>query len=483
MAEAQAEQHVRASVSPDKTSAELIIAAAVDRDNVNQPLCMTVLMEAGIEVTDEVSRLVNKLIKKAKASRDKEIREVIARATPPVHGIDGTVDWYVDKETEDTEDKQVSHYERSAFTIVTAEQIIGKKVPAKHGTDGRDVTGKTIPAKEPLQCYFEFDDSILVDSQGQLIAQSSGVLMREGRSCTIEPKLIIDDNVDFSTGNIDFSGDVEINRDIRDRFVVKAEGDITVKGFVEDATIIAGKTINIERGYAGRERAEASAGYDLISKYLDNVDAEIGRNLSIQKEIIGSRLLVHGQVASPTTSLIGGELTVTREVQLTNLGSDGNIKTVVHLGAVPKLEPLLKELQDMIFGLTQESNALTDQIQMYDDLSKAGNLAPSDSEAQTKCIFEKQELDKQLNRATLTCEKLQEKIEQTRCIRLDIQQNLFPGVEIFCRDKCFLINSSCKGPLTISEDPAGVLVLRRGGAAPKPLDEFADVHDRSESPG
>ncbi|WP_432798389.1 DUF342 domain-containing protein [Poriferisphaera sp. WC338] len=475
MSQAPAEQNVRAVVSADKTTAELVIAASIDRELINEPLCMTVVMEAGIEVSDDVNKQMTAVIKKAKASRNKDIREVISRATPAVPGVDGTIDWFVDQEDEEEEKKNVSHYERSAFVVVQAEQIIGKQVPASLGTDGRDVTGKTILAKEPLKCIYDIDESILVDSQGQLIAQVPGVLVRDGRNVSIEPTLVIEDNVDFATGNIDFSGDVEIRQDIRDCFVVKAEGNITVNGFVEDATILAGKNITVERGYSGRTRAEANAGGNMVSKYLDNVDAIIQKDLLIAKEIIGSRLTVHGRIDSPGAIVIGGETTVTRDVNIASLGSEGGTKTILHLGAVPLLEPFQDEFIEMIELLEQEHAVIIDQIQMYKDMSTQGNLAPSDMETQTQCMFTSEELKKQIERARSGLAGLSATIDEIRLVDLNIGKHLYLGVEIICRKQRYMINSECRGPLNIKEAPDGTLVMKGTGKNIRSITEIASV--------
>ena len=47
-------------------------------------------------------------------------------------------------------------------------------------------------------------------------------------------------NVDNSTGDIDYEGDVVVNGNVLAGFTVKATGDITVSGIVEGATVIAG---------------------------------------------------------------------------------------------------------------------------------------------------------------------------------------------------------------------------------------------------
>lgn len=52
-------------------------------------------------------------------------------------------------------------------------------------------------------------------------------------------------NVDNSTGDIDYEGDVVVKGNVLAGFTVKATGDITVSGIVEGATVIAGEILHL----------------------------------------------------------------------------------------------------------------------------------------------------------------------------------------------------------------------------------------------
>ena len=61
-----------------------------------------------------------------------------------------------------------------------------------------------------------------------LLASSSGHVEFSGRAFQVKPLLDIPANVDFSTGDINFLGDVCIHGDICSGFTVRAIGNITV---------------------------------------------------------------------------------------------------------------------------------------------------------------------------------------------------------------------------------------------------------------
>ena len=63
--------------------------------------------------------------------------------------------------------------------------------------------------------------------------------------------VLIVENVDNSTGNIEYEGNVQVNGNVCTNFRVKAQGNVEVNGVVEGAYIEAGENIIIARGMNG----------------------------------------------------------------------------------------------------------------------------------------------------------------------------------------------------------------------------------------
>ena len=477
MSIAPEQQSVRVIISADRMTAELHADPNIDRTMLNEPLCVSILMEAGIELTDTITKEISRFIKKA-TETNKQVTHTIAKGIAATDGIDGTVDWFVDK-SESTSSQQtqsnMSHYEKCAFVMVNQGDVLGQYLMPQPGHDGRDVTGKTVPAKEPLNCKYQFDETIITTTSNQLIAQTSGVLKRDNNNVTIEKLLIVDDNVDFSTGNINFNGDIEIKRDIRDRFVVESTGNISVHGFIEDASIFCGGNLTIQKGYAGRTRADATVQGNLNSHYLDNVDIEIFKNLQIQKEAINSRLIVHGTVECPTASLIGGSLTTTQRITVASLGSEGNITTTITLGSVPRLQPLADELDGYIQQFISHRFILNEQIEILNNISTSGSLSPHDAERHTEYMFDMMQVDLTLNKAKPTLNNLNDKINQYRKIELNVIKAIYPGVQIEYEKRIYKIGKTINGPVSIVEDAQHNLVIQKNKAKPLKLSEYATV--------
>jgi len=305
-------------IASDKLSAQLVIPPACDRAMLNVQLLTDLIRGRGVEVTDFTTQAVNKLTS-SEIPEDQTITIDIAHAQPPVHGVDGYIEWLVGDDAQDNtdaedaaeedafgnespdnnpeEDKQnVSHYDRSAFVMVEAGDIVANIHRPVTGEDGRDITGNTISAKTGKEVHVKVDESLMLKANCTLVAQQDGVLMREPGKAQIKQRIEIPGYVDFSTGNVDFDGDIVIGKGVRDCFTVCAKGSVEVMGLVEAATIKTGKDLVATGGFAGRERGYAHIGRDLKGKYLDNVQGEVKNDLCIDREVINCELSIDGAI-------------------------------------------------------------------------------------------------------------------------------------------------------------------------------------------
>ena len=106
------------------------------------------------------------------------------------------------------------------------------------------------------------------------------------------------ENVDNSTGNIEFEGSVQVNGNVCSGFSVIAQGNVIVKGVVEGAFIRADGDIVITRGMNGMSKGRLEAGGNIIAKFLENSTANASGYVSAES-------ILHSKV------MAGSEITVT----------------------------------------------------------------------------------------------------------------------------------------------------------------------------
>lgn len=476
---------VKVIIPDDATRAELILPIEIAQQSMAQEICHAKLQESKVEITEAVAKAVDQLIQQAKQAQPTEqqqtLRGVVALAQLPVHGKDGGVQWLIDKLGSAThpdpgqqDDEQPhSYYQDSIYTTVDQGVAIGILNEPTVGMDGRDVFGQTIQARDGRPFDLHFDETIIRDAKGKLITQTKGVLIRSGNSVCVRKLITVDGYVDFSTGNIDFSGDVVVSEGVRDCFVIKADGNVTVKGLIEAATIITGNDLNAEGGMAGRERGTVDIGNNLAARYLDNVQGTVGGNLIIEREVINCDLTVLGGVDSKTGLLIGGTLTARGKVVLDTIGSDANVRSDLVIGSVPKLDPILKNLEVLIADLQEKRKKLAEE---QDIINRAGKRLTADmKERKTEVMFELMTIDTPLNKARDAQFRVNARAEELRTVDVTVRRMLFAGSVLDIMGTLYKVRNDMRGTIHIFKNEKNDICFRQGDGRPKLLASVCDI--------
>jgi len=157
----------------------------------------------------------------------------------------------------------------------------------------------------------------------------------------------------FSTGNIKFLGDVNIQGDVLTGFTVRAMGSIWVGGVVEaGSTVEAGGDLTVVKGILGDGTTSIRSHRCVFSKYVENATICARENLQTDAIINGS-IYCDGQVVvrSGRGSIIGGRIWAAQKVTATSVGAKSECRTSIALGGLPctnfELELAKRELKDL----------------------------------------------------------------------------------------------------------------------------------------
>ncbi|MFG0243952.1 MAG: DUF342 domain-containing protein [Phycisphaerales bacterium JB054] len=364
-------------LAEDRSSATIVLPAGLDAEAASELSLRAVAREKGLELTRAVCERIS-AVSARYLSDHKPISEEIARAMRAVEGADARIEWmegFDPKSVNDGpvpgEDGSVDYYDRKSFICVAAGERVATIHAATEGTDGRDVCGGTIPATPGKRLGVVIDGSLELDDRGGLIAQIDGVLKFSAGTLRIDPVLEIAGTVDFSTGHIDFEGDVLIQNDIRDRFRVRSRDNVVIDGLIDASHIECGGTLRARRGVAGRDEGTLDVGGDAEIGYIDKVRGRIGGSLQVGGEIMHSDLTVGGNLHAPSGRVIGGRLHVMGNVAVGELGSRVETPTLLLVG--PKPDPAensgttldLAALRPMVNTAPAPEPACTSEIEVH----------------------------------------------------------------------------------------------------------------------
>ena len=212
--------------------------------------------------------------------------------------------------------------------------VICDIIPPKNGTVGVRVDGTEVqpaavkPATVPAGKYTKITEDGLL-----LVADKTGHLEFDGKNFFIKILLDIPGDVDYSTGNLDYNGDIHIHGDVRATFVVKATGNIIIDGLVEAAKVEAGGDVLISSGVLGDGNAQIICGGDLRAKYLESCEAYVGKS-AFADCVMSSKIYCDDtiQITSGRGAIIGGTIVVGNLIKSRIVGTDSGRKTELELG-------------------------------------------------------------------------------------------------------------------------------------------------------
>ena len=458
----------------DRSIAELIVPPDMPREQITGEWCRLQLQRAGVELTSDTARIIERLVAHP-PSPEQEARIVVARATPAVHGEDGTLQWLVDEKSQplETSNGSINFHDRSPYTLVKQGQLLGFITDPTLGEDGRDVTGRTIAARPGKAVKLRLDETILRDARGQLIAQCDGMLARIGESAKICQVLEVNGDVDFSVGNIDFKGDVTIAKNVRERFVVKATGNIEVGGLIEAATIECQGDLRACGGISGGRGGTLRVGGMLKAKYLDSVKGVVEGDLHFEREAINCSMQIGGAISAPNGTIIGGTWMPTAAVDVHTLGSAAGVPTRFVLGTAPVLEDTKRKLSQIITQLTRRRETF---IYERDQLTQPARRAAAHvKERITELAFEIQQIDTTLVNAAKRLVELEQTATSRRTVSITVFSQCHPGVLLDIGGRQFRITQILRGPIRISLDENGQPFYQRGEGPPTHLSRVAQT--------
>jgi uncharacterized protein len=186
---------------------------------------------------------------------------VIARGISPVQGKDGCIELLIDVHSEEKKpmiraDGTVDFRELKNIPTVNKGQVIAIVHPPVQGTPGISVTDEVIQPKPAQPLLVQLGQGVaFVENGTKIVATETGrpdvEQNKQFVKISIVQKLIHNQNVDITTGNIRFKGDVEILGSVEDGMSVQAEGNVSVFKNVNKASVTAKQSIYIGQNVIG----------------------------------------------------------------------------------------------------------------------------------------------------------------------------------------------------------------------------------------
>jgi uncharacterized protein (DUF342 family) len=360
----------------------------------------------------------------------------VAEGTPPVTGKNGSVEFLFDtkRETKPTilEDGRVDFRELNLIQSAEKGQVLCKLIPPVHGTPGKTVIGTDVPAMDGKPVALPKGRNVVVSEDGtQLIANLSGQINYTDGKVSVFATHEVPADVDNSTGNINFIGNVSIRGNVLSGFVVEAGGNVEVMGVVEGAIIKAGGDIILRRGMQGMGKGKLISGGDIISRYIENSNVEARNNIKAEAIMhsnikCGNKLELSGRKGL----LVGGTCKVGNEITAKVIGSHMYTVTDIEVGVDPTVRERYKAVKDSIISFESDLRKAEQAITILKKLEIAGSLTPDKQEMLSKSVRTRIFLSNKLLELNEEMERLESKLQQDAYGKIRCYNFIYPGTKV-----------------------------------------------------
>ncbi len=298
-------------------------------------------------------------------------RKLVARGKKPRQGKDGQIQWHVKPDLPRERyviqsDGSIDFHHLKKFVTVKEGTHLLTVQPPTQGENGYTVLGEKLPGRWGKKVEIRPGDNIIRKQKDtEWFAGCAGKYSFEGEVLNVVPVLEISSDVDFSTGNVNFSGDVIVHGSVNDGFEVKAKGNITIAGSIDASRVIAGNRIEVRQGIFGKGQGKVIARTDVISKFLQNAHVEAGRDVIVGSQILNSQVYANRmiKVQSGKGTIIGGEVIAGHRISAKFFGGEYGTKTLVEVG-------LDFSVFEQMRRLDQDRNNLLEWLQRLDQFFK-----------------------------------------------------------------------------------------------------------------
>lgn len=339
---------IRVKVGLDHLEARIDLTISED-----SPMATVEQLLAELEAAGVVFGVVEEALERLTRTRSAK-NVVCARGAQSCPGDDAYLKYFIDPDSQgrpvELEDGRVDFKEINEFLCVEEGQLLIEKIPATEGIPGTDVFGLPLPAKPGKDVRMPVGKNIVNVDEWRLYAAINGHLnIFLDKRINVIPIIIIDGDVDHSTGNIDFRGSVIVRGSVQPDFVVKAGGNVEVHGTISGGMVEATNII-VRKGIQGMNRSVIKARDRLVATFIESATVYADQDIVVSDVILTSSVFAGMRViAEGRRGLIrGGRISAGELIRAKTIGNETGVVTELEVSVNAVLKDELLRLRQEI---------------------------------------------------------------------------------------------------------------------------------------
>lgn len=418
-------------LSHDDMEAYLMLPFLEKNEYYTKSEIMAALTQAKVKVGIDES-VIDEMLETESYGRER----LVAQGTLSEDGTDAYYEYMFntnpDKKPLIRADGSVDYWSIHAIEMVDEGQVIAVYHEPIDGHHGMTVCGKLIMAKRGRPLPPLMGKGFEKSEDGKTYTASlTGKIDMVGGRISILPIYEINGNVDLTTGNIEFRGDVLVHGNVTSGTSIKATGTVTIDGTAEACVIDAGKDVILRGGFLGGYKGIIRTKGNVYAKFIEyakiEADGFLEANSTLSSDIFcRDRVFINGKHAA----IVGGTVYGARGVEAFNFGNPNEIHTSIRAGVLHEtlleVENLKKQLDDDNAMILKINSGL----EQFDQMAAQMNVDVKNDERRVALL--RARIAKQADAASAKDKlaKLRTLIESAKGATIKASQDVFPGVDV-----------------------------------------------------
>ncbi len=381
----------------------------------------------------------------AKLTRDKKVTKIlIAKSKEPINGRDEYYLPLIDikkKAGEVLEDGRMNFKEIGSIHEVKKSQQILQRFKEIKPVDGFDIYGDKKSAETEKVEGFQRGENIVQSGSNEDIFVSAidGCLVVDRKSISIKQIVVINKNVDYESGNVNYHGSVHVKGSVLPGFSVVADGDVIIEGNVDDAIIESQGSVTVKGGICGKGSSFVKAVQNVTAKYILNTKVEAGGIVIAEDSIINSDVFANDKVfvVSQHAKIMGGKITARHRIEANFAGSAKEANTILSVGRNLEVERELTEIRKSINEKKLQIEDVMASIRtsfgtnLFEDPKKFISILPDIKKKQCiRLLSELNKLQAELKELGVAGMKVEEKLVLDETPLIIIKEKVYAGTVI-----------------------------------------------------
>lgn len=362
---------------------------------------------------------------------------ILAKGTPAVQGSDAKITYHFNtdltRKPKRNEDGTVDFHKLDVICRCKKDQLLASLTPADPGKEGMDIYGNVIrPRRVKHQVLRHGRNAYLSEDGLKMFSSVDGhVTLTDGR-VFVSDVYEIEANVDASTGDVVYDGNVHIKGSVLTGYSVRANGDIEINGVVEGAYIESGGQIILRRGMQGMNKGILKAQGNIVTKFLENAEVISGGYVSTDS-ILHSNVSAKGDiiVGGRRGYVTGGLIRSGSLISVKTAGSSMGSNTVLEVGVNPQILEKFKAVEKTIAQLQEEKEKIAKALDLFKKRLKINSQVNQDKIADLKRISQHNiNVNNQLVESREKYKELLTLMEGNKDGMIIVSHKIYPGTKI-----------------------------------------------------